>query len=175
VGQVPEGRQVFGGLSVLDNLALAGAYGAAGGSRAAAEEQLRRVFDLFPVLAERRAQRAGTLSGGEQQMVAIGRALMTRPRLLLLDEPSLGLAPLIVADIFQVIRRLNSDLGLSVLLIEQNVRAALLISHRAYVLEGGRIALSGQASDVLVDPHVRELYLGKAAPAVRVGEVVGGG
>jgi branched-chain amino acid transport system ATP-binding protein len=161
VGQVPEGRQVFGSLTVLDNLLLAGRYGAARDSRQR-DAQLGRVFELFPLLDERRRQRAGTLSGGQQQMLAIGRALMVCPRLLLLDEPSLGLAPLLVVEIFRAIRRLNAD-GLTVLLIEQNARAALLISQRAYVVEQGRIALSGPAAEVLADERVERLYLGKQA------------
>lgn len=168
IGQVPEGRQIFQSLSVLDNLRLAGHYGYAGQGRGRAENELDRVFQMFPILKERRQQRAGTLSGGQQQMLAIGRALMTWPRLLLLDEPSLGLAPIIVRDIFRVIRQLNEE-GMTVLLIEQNAFAALRVSHRAYVIEQGRVALSGTAQSVLSDENVKHLYLGRRAqPAATV-------
>jgi branched-chain amino acid transport system ATP-binding protein len=166
VGQVPEGRQVFRGLTVQDNLRLGGYYGSAADGRRdrSVAEGLRRVYDLFPILEERRLQSAGTLSGGQQQMLAIGRALMTRPRLLLLDEPSLGLAPLLVAEVFRVIQDLHQQ-GQTVLLIEQNAYAALRISHRAYVVEQGRIGLEGPAAEVLGDENVKHLYLGKQAVA----------
>jgi branched-chain amino acid transport system ATP-binding protein len=153
--QVPEGRQVFAPLSVEDNLRL-GAY-RRGGARA--EASLERVYGMFPVLAERRRHAAGTLSGGQQQMLAIGRALMGQPRLLLLDEPSMGLAPRLVAEIFACGRALRAaDTGL--LLVEQNARAALAIADRGYVLETGRIVLQGSGADLLADPSVRAAYLG---------------
>jgi branched-chain amino acid transport system ATP-binding protein len=153
--QVPEGRQVFGPLSVEDNLRL-GAF-----VRPAVEiaGALERVFALFPILATKRRETAGTLSGGEQQMLAIGRALMTRPKLLLLDEPSMGLAPRIVAEIFAIIRSLK-DAATTILLVDQNARAALAIADRAYVLEVGRIALSGRGTDLLGNPRVQQAYLG---------------
>jgi branched-chain amino acid transport system ATP-binding protein len=143
---------------VLDNLRL-GAFairGQAGFDMAAC---LAEIFDLFPRLAERREQRADTLSGGERQMLALGRALMLRPRFLMLDEPSLGLAPLIVAEMFRIIERLRND-GVSILLIEQNARAALRVSDRAYVLENGAVCLHGKASEIAADPRVAETYFG---------------
>jgi branched-chain amino acid transport system ATP-binding protein len=153
---VPEGRGVFAQLTVDENLSM-GAYS----RRTADEQQVRaRVFDLFPRLRERRRQIAGTLSGGEQQMLAIGRALMSGPRLLLLDEPSMGLAPLAVKRIFEVIRAINAD-GVSVLLVEQNARAALGLAARGYVMESGRVVLSGDARAMLDDPRVKEAYLGE--------------
>ncbi len=153
--QVPEGRQVFGPLSVEDNLRL-GAF-----VRPAVEivGALERVFALFPILATKRRETAGTLSGGQQQMLAIGRALMTRPKLLLLDEPSMGLAPRIVAEIFAIIRSLK-DAATTILLVDQNARAALAIADRAYVLEVGRIALSGRGGELLGNPKVQQAYLG---------------
>ena len=155
---VPEGRGVFAQLSVEENLAM-GAYARAdagiGSDRA-------RVFELFPRLAERRGQTAGTLSGGEQQMLAIGRALMSRPKLLALDEPSMGLAPIVAQKILQVIRDINRA-GVTVLLVEQNAQAALSLAHRAYVMESGEIKLSGDARALLANPRVREAYLGEAA------------
>jgi branched-chain amino acid transport system ATP-binding protein len=155
---VPEGRGVFAQLSVEENLAM-GAY-----ARSDAEVAFdrARVFELFPRLAERCRQTAGTLSGGEQQMLAIGRALMSRPKLLALDEPSMGLAPIAAQKILQVIRDINSA-GVTVLLVEQNARSALALAHRAYVMESGEITLSGEARAVLADPRVREAYLGEAA------------
>jgi branched-chain amino acid transport system ATP-binding protein len=153
--QCPEGRQVFGPLSVLDNLRL-GAYRR---GRARAEASLGRVYAMFPVLAERRSQAAGTLSGGEQQMLAIGRALMAEPRLLLLDEPSMGLAPRLVAEIFSAIRRLRAA-DTALLLVEQNAAAALAIADRGYVLETGRVVLSGTGAELLADASVRAAYLG---------------
>lgn len=153
----PEGRRVFPRMTVAENLEL-GAY-----SRkdvAEIPQDFQRVYELFPVLRERMTQAAGTLSGGEQQMLAVGRAMMMRPRLLLLDEPSLGLAPLIVARIFEVIRTLNQA-GVTILLVEQNARMALKIAHRAYVLETGEVTMAGAAADVLADPRVQAAYLGE--------------
>jgi branched-chain amino acid transport system ATP-binding protein len=156
---VPEGRGVFAQLTVDENLSM-GAYPRADGE---VESDRVRVLELFPHLAERRGQIAGTLSGGEQQMLAIGRALMSRPTLLALDEPSMGLAPLVAAKIFEVIRDINRG-GVSVLLVEQNARAALALAGRAYVMESGTITLSGDARALLADPRVREAYLGETAP-----------
>ena len=153
--QVPEGRQVFGPLTVEDNLRL-GAYRR---GRAHAESTLGRVYAMFPLLARRRRQAAGTLSGGEQQMLAIGRALMAEPRLLLLDEPSMGLAPRLVAEIFAAIRRLRAD-DTALLLVEQNAAAALAIADRGYVLETGRVVLAGTGRELLADAGVRSAYLG---------------
>ena len=154
--QVPEGRKIFPSLTVQENLDLGGYLPAARARRAETRE---RVFALFPVLAERRRQSGGTLSGGEQQMLAIGRSLMAGPRLLMLDEPSLGLAPLVVDRIFEVIAAINGQ-GTPVLLVEQNVRRTLALAHRAYVLDQGRVALSGPAGDLLVRPEIRAAYLG---------------
>ena len=156
VAHVPEGRQLFPTMTVLENLEL-GARTAEG--RARRPETLSRVFALFPRLAERQRQLAGTLSGGEQQMVAIGRALMARPRLLMLDEPSLGLAPVIVGTIFANLGAINRD-GLTILLVEQNVLRALRLSHRAYVLETGRVVLSGAGAALLEDDQLKAAYLG---------------
>jgi branched-chain amino acid transport system ATP-binding protein len=153
--QVPEGRRVFPNLSVRENLEL-GAYRR---GRKARATNLARVLDTFPRLAERLTQAAGTLSGGEQQMLAIGRGLMAEPRLLILDEPSLGLSPLLVEEMFALIGRLNAG-GLSVLLVEQNVVQSLAVAHRAYVMENGRIVLSGRASELADDPELRKAYLG---------------
>jgi branched-chain amino acid transport system ATP-binding protein len=154
VGHVPEGRQIFANLSVRENLML-GAYQRKDDVR----PDLDRCYALFPVLAERKEQRAGTLSGGEQQMLAIGRALMARPQLLLLDEPSLGLAPLVVRKIFQIIREINSS-GTTIFLVEQNAHMALTVAHRAYVLQTGRVIKSDVASKLLEDPDVKKAYLG---------------
>ena len=153
---VPEGRQIFANLSVRENLML-GAYQRRGGDEVRAD--LDRCYTLFPVLAERREQRAGTLSGGEQQMLAIGRALMARPQLLLLDEPSLGLAPLVVRKIFQIIREINGA-GTTIFLVEQNAHMALTVAHRGYVLQTGRVIKSDKASSLLEDPDVKKAYLG---------------
>jgi branched-chain amino acid transport system ATP-binding protein len=157
IGHAPEGRRVFPLMSVLENLQM-GAYR----FRRVPKEDLDRVFHLFPVLAERRTQVAGTLSGGEQQMLAIGRALMARPSLLLLDEPSMGLAPLIVAQIFDIIREINTQ-GTTVLLVEQNAAQALKLATRGYVLETGTIVMSAPAPELLSNPRVRAAYLGERA------------
>ena len=153
--QVPEGRRVFPNLSVRENLEL-GSYRRARARRAA---NLQRVFGVFPKLAQRTGQKAGTLSGGEQQMLAIGRALMAEPRLLILDEPSLGLSPLLVEELFALIGRLNRD-GLTILLVEQNVGQSLEIAHRAYVLENGAIAFHGTPAQLLANPELTRAYLG---------------
>jgi len=155
---VPEGRRLFAGLSVLENLEL-GSYRSS--ARAHRQESLERVLALFPVLSERLAAPAGTLSGGQQQMVAIGRALMARPRYLLLDEPSLGLAPSVVLEMFAAIRGINRE-GMAMLLVEQNVAMALEIAVRAYVLEEGRIAAEGSPRELLAAPHIRRAYLGES-------------
>ncbi|GIV84204.1 MAG: ABC transporter ATP-binding protein [Candidatus Roseilinea sp.] len=152
----PEGRQVFARLSVIENLRLAAAHRA---DRDGVARDLERVYALFPILAERRGQYAGTLSGGEQQMLAIGRALMSRPRLLLLDEPSLGLAPMVVENIFRVIEALRRD-GVTILLVEQNAYQALRLADRAYVMETGDIKASGPARALADDPAVKAAYLG---------------
>ena len=154
---VPEGRGVFAQLTIEENLAM-GAY--ARRDRAAVAEDVDRAFTLFPRLKERRRQTAGTLSGGEQQMLAIARAMMSRPRLLLLDEPSMGLAPLMVERIFEVVRAIAAE-GVTLLLVEQNARLALEVSHRGYVLDGGLVAFSGEAKALLGDPRIREAYLGE--------------
>ena len=160
VGQVPEGRQIFAPLSVLDNLVLGAYVRFKGEGKKEIYQDLDSIFDLFPVLRERQRQRAGTLSGGEQQMVAIGRTLMSRPNLLLLDEPSLGLAPLVVNGIFKAIRVLRTR-GTTVFLVEQNAKAALKVADRAYVLETGRIILEGETEDLLNNKEVQRAYLGK--------------
>ncbi len=153
---VPEGRQIFGPLSVEDNLRL-GAYRT--GKRGEAAADMGRVYEMFPILAERRRQAAGGLSGGQQQMLAIARALMSRPRLLLLDEPSMGLAPILVDQIFEAIGRLKGE-GVTVFVVEQNAFAALSVADRGYVIETGEIAREGAARVLLHDPAVREAYLG---------------
>jgi branched-chain amino acid transport system ATP-binding protein len=158
IAHVPEGRRIFNRLSVLDNLEM-GAYARSDG---AIREDLERVFALFPRLRERRTQVAGTLSGGEQQMLAIGRALMARPRLLLLDEPSMGLAPVLVEQIFETIQDINRG-GTPILLVEQNAAIALTIAHRAYVLETGRVALEGAARALADHVEIRRAYLGEGA------------
>ncbi len=158
---VPEGRRLFGGLTVLENLEL-GAYSSRARKERAAT--LRRVFGLFPLLAERQHQRANTMSGGQQQMLAIGRAIMGLPCLLMLDEPSLGLAPLIVENIFEIIKNLN-DQGVTVFLVEQNARQALELAQRAYILEQGRIVGAGRGADLLRNDEVRQAYLGLAPAA----------
>ena len=155
---VPEGRRVFANLSVDENLTL-GAYARKDKEGIAADR--KRVFELFPRLDERKRQKAGTLSGGEQQMLAVGRALMSRPKLLMMDEPSLGLAPIVVKMIFGIVREINRT-GVTVLLIEQNAKAALEIADRGYVLETGRITLQGSGAELLADDRVRKAYLGEA-------------
>ena len=155
--QIPEGRALWPRMTVRENLQL-GAYTKR--ARAHQAESLAWVLSLFPRLAERLTQLAGTLSGGEQQMVAIGRGLMSRPRLLMLDEPSLGLAPKLVREVFRVIQQINTDGGVTVLLVEQNVRQALEIAHRGYVLETGRTIQSGPAADLLQDPEIKRAFLG---------------
>jgi len=162
ISQVPEGRQVFKGMTVADNLEL-GAYlrYRSREGREHIRQDMRHIYELFPRLEERKKQMAGTLSGGEQQMLAIGRALMAKPKLLLLDEPSMGLAPLVVQEIFAVIERLRRDAGTTVLLVEQNARAALKMADRGYVLETGKVILEGVASELLENPEVQRAYLGK--------------
>jgi len=162
LSQVPEGRQVFNPLTVEENLEL-GAYlrYRAGGQKSEIAADLERMFQMFPRLKERRRQAAGTLSGGEQQMLAIGRALMARPKLLLLDEPSMGLAPLVVQDIFRVIVRLREEEGTTILLVEQNARAALKVADRGYVLETGKVILEGKGAELLENKDVQRAYLGR--------------
>jgi len=158
VALIPEGRRLFVKLSVEENLELGSFRRAARAKRA---EALERVYAMFPILRERRRQFAGTLSGGQQQMLAIGRAVMAQPRLLLIDEPSLGLAPLVVEQVFETIRKIHAE-GLSILLIEQNVTKAFEIAERAYVLDGGRIVGHGKPAELEAQPHIREAYLGGA-------------
>jgi branched-chain amino acid transport system ATP-binding protein len=165
VSHVPEGRDIFPEFTVLENL-LAGAHTAPGRE---IPGRLARAMDLFPVLAERRRQRAGTLSGGEQQMLAIARALMAEPRLLLLDEPSLGLAPLLCREIFRIIRRIHAA-GVTVLLVEQNAGPALRLAESAYVLETGRVALAGPSAALAADPRIRAAYLGLGATGTHLAE-----
>jgi branched-chain amino acid transport system ATP-binding protein len=155
--QSPEGRQIFPRLTVLENLRM-GAYTRR--DKAAVADDLKRCYELFPVLRERSNQLGGTLSGGEQQMLALARALMSRPKLLMLDEPSLGLAPLVVQSIFQVLSRLNAE-GMAILLVEQNARMALRCANRGYVLETGSITAAGRAAELLDDPRVKQAYLGE--------------
>jgi branched-chain amino acid transport system ATP-binding protein len=155
---VPEGRRVFANLTVDENLSL-GAY--ARNDKAAIESDRQRIFKLWPILKDRMRQKAGTLSGGEQQMLAVGRAMMTRPKLLMMDEPSLGLAPLIVKGIFDIVKAINAE-GTTILLVEQNAKAALEVAHFGYVLETGRITMSGEGRQLLADDGVRKAYLGEA-------------
>jgi branched-chain amino acid transport system ATP-binding protein len=157
MSMVPEGRELFPRMTVRENLELGAAYIDRAYARTA--ESLEWVLTLFPVLRERSRQLAGTLSGGEQQMLAIGRALMSRPKLLMLDEPSLGLAPLLVAGVFRTVQQINRE-GVTLLLVEQNVRQSLTLAHRAYVLENGRVAMEGKGRELIADPHVKEAYLG---------------
>ncbi len=153
---VPEDRLLFPDMTVVENLEL-GAF--AKEPRRQRAETLAWVYDLFPRLKDRRKQKAGTLSGGEQQMAAIGRALMAKPKLLMLDEPSLGLAPLIVEELFSIIERINQE-GISILLVEQNVQISLALAHRAFIMENGRVTLTGTGQELLEDPKIREAYLG---------------
>jgi branched-chain amino acid transport system ATP-binding protein len=157
IGQVAEGRQIFPSLTVEENLEVGAMLPRA---RSKARRTMQEVFDLFPRLAERRRQVAGMMSGGEQQMLAIGRCLMGLPELIMFDEPSLGLAPQVVAEVLRTITRLNQDKGITVLLVEQNVAASLAIASQAYVLENGRVVIQGRGKDVLHDDRVREAYLG---------------
>ena len=159
ISQVPEGRQLFTRLTVMDNIYLGAYHYYKRGNRPEVEKRIKDIFELFPILEKRSGQIAGTLSGGEQQMLAVARALMGRPELLLLDEPSMGLAPLIVREIFSVIKRLNQA-GTTVLLVEQNAKAALNVAHHAYVLGTGEIVIEGLAKDLLDNPKVKEAYLG---------------
>jgi branched-chain amino acid transport system ATP-binding protein len=157
IGQVAEGRQIFPNMSVIENLEMGAVIKRA---RPHARQSLDRAFTLFPRLAERRRQAAGTLSGGEQQMLAIARCLMGRPRLIMFDEPSLGLAPLVVRDVFAVIRRLNQEEGLTIVLVEQNVALSLSAADRGYVLENGSIVMTGPGRELLADDRVRQAYVG---------------
>ena len=156
LAQVPEGRRIFLQMSVQENLEM-GAFTRRGG---VSEEELERVFEQFPRLKERRRQVAGTLSGGEQQMLAVGRALMGKPKMILMDEPSMGLSPLLVKEIFEIIKEVNKQ-GITILLVEQNAKMALAISDRAYVLETGTITIEGDAQQLLNDPRVKKAYLGQ--------------
>jgi branched-chain amino acid transport system ATP-binding protein len=160
VVQAPEGRGVFPGMTVIENLEM-GAYARTFKTKAEHDETLDRVFELFPRLAERKTQVGGTMSGGEQQMLAIGRALMARPKLLLLDEPSMGLAPMVIQQIFRIVSEIHAQ-GTTVLLVEQNAQQALSRSDRAYILETGEVVTTGSGPDLLVDPAVKAAYLGVA-------------
>tara|TARA_B100000686_G_C16656551_1_gene898524 strand:- start:22 stop:744 length:723 start_codon:yes stop_codon:yes gene_type:complete len=159
LSHAPEGRRVFSRMTVFENLQMGGIVGSPGDFVA----DINMVFELFPILEERREQRAGTLSGGEQQMLAIGRALMSRPRLLLLDEPSLGLAPIIAKRIFDVIEKINREQGVTILLVEQNVHQSLRLSHRGYVLANGKILAEGSGVELLSDTDIQGAYLGGAS------------
>jgi branched-chain amino acid transport system ATP-binding protein len=156
ISQVPEGRRIFSRMTVRENLEM----GAFSKNKTECSQQLEKAYDLFPTLSERSKQLGGTLSGGEQQMLAIGRALMSSPRLLLLDEPSLGLAPIIVSRIFRIIQEIN-ERGMTVLLVEQNAKAALRLAHRAYVMETGKIVMQGEAAALEKDDGIRKAYLGE--------------
>jgi branched-chain amino acid transport system ATP-binding protein len=163
ISQAPEGRGIFPGMSVLENLEI-GKYFRKD-RKHEMKEDLEKVYHLFPRLKERAFQAGGTLSGGEQQMLAIARALMARPKVLLLDEPSMGLAPMMIANIFKIITEINTELGTTILLVEQNAQQALQRAHRAYVLETGKVVKEAKASDLLNDPDVRAAYLGTGAGA----------
>jgi branched-chain amino acid transport system ATP-binding protein len=157
ISQVPEGRRVFANMSVLENLEM-GSY--IRSDKKGIQQEMEYIFQLFPRLAERKKQLAKTLSGGEQQMLAMGRSLMSRPRLLLLDEPSMGLAPMLVEKIFEIIQKINKE-GTTIMLVEQNANMALSIAHRAYVLETGEVVLQGAAPELAANPEVRKAYLGE--------------
>ena len=163
LSQAPEGRGIFPGMTVLENLEMGKFHRS--NRKAEMAEDLEMVYGLFPRLKERISQAGGTLSGGEQQMLAIGRALMARPKVLLLDEPSMGLAPMMIANIFRIITEINTELGTTILLVEQNAQQALQRAHRAYVLETGKVVKEAKASDLLNDPDVRAAYLGTGADA----------
>jgi branched-chain amino acid transport system ATP-binding protein len=165
IAHVPEGRHVFKPLSVVDNLLLGAYHRHTMRNGAAIREEVEGVFSLFPALADRRRQRAGTLSGGEQQMLAIGRALLSRPKVLLLDEPSMGLAPKVVKEIFGHVSRLRKERGMTILLVEQNARGALGIADRGYVLETGRVVLQGSSEELLSNRDVQRAYLGREREA----------
>ncbi|WP_308492212.1 ABC transporter ATP-binding protein [Microbacterium terrisoli] len=167
IGSVPEARRVFPQMTVEENL-LTGAFTRR--SRAAVRASLREMYDLFPRLAERRGQAAGTFSGGEQQMLAFARALMSKPRLICMDEPTMGLSPLFVERVLDAIEQINRELGVAVLMVEQNAELALSIAHRGYVLRTGEIVLSGSAGDLLQNPLVQEAYLGRAATGTTAGQ-----
>ena len=156
IAQIPEGRLVLAGMTVRENLEM----GASALNNRTLAHDIARIFEMFPALSERGKQLGGTLSGGEQQMLAIGRALMSRPKLLLLDEPSLGLAPIIVSKIFKIIREINEQ-GTTILLVEQNAKAALRLAHRAYVMETGKIVMQGKAAELEKDPGIKKAYLGE--------------
>ncbi len=166
MAHVPEGRQIFSTLTVEDNLWLGASHRMPKVSKLAISKELEGIYQRFPILAERRWQLAGTLSGGQQQMLAIGRALLSRPKLLLLDEPSLGLAPLIAKEILAIVQEIRSKWGTTVLLVEQNARSALTISDRAYVLNTGTVLLEGSAEQIAADPRVQSAYLGQSHTAV---------
>jgi branched-chain amino acid transport system ATP-binding protein len=163
ISQVPEGRGIFPGMTVLENLEM-GKYFRKN-RKDEMEEDLANVYKLFPRLKEREHQAGGTLSGGEQQMLAIGRALMARPKVLLLDEPSMGLAPMMIQNIFNIITQINKELGTTILLVEQNAQQALQRAHRAYVLQTGNVVKEAKASDLLNDPDIKAAYLGTGAAA----------
>jgi branched-chain amino acid transport system ATP-binding protein len=162
ISQVPEGRQIFAHLSVMDNLRLGAYTRSSGSARAAVQDDMDGIIKMFPRLEERKNQLAGTLSGGEQQMLAVGRAMMCRPKILLLDEPSLGLAPLVVKFIFETISRLREESNISVLMVEQNARAALRIAERGYILETGNIIMEDTSSELINNPEVQRAFLGGA-------------
>lgn len=166
ISLVPEGRQILGRMTVLENLMIGGCQR----RDSAIETDIRKIFDRFPILEERREQPGGALSGGQQQMLAIGRALMARPKMLLLDEPSMGLAPLVVADIFRIIREINQE-GVTILLVEQNVRQALKAAGSAYVMETGKIILHGKAEEIAHNPRVVEAYLGGKQQTAQASEI----
>lgn len=169
IASVPEARRVFPEMTIEENL-LVGAYTNRGGSRSLRAD-LEAQYDLFPRLAERRSQQAGTLSGGEQQMLAFGRALMSHPKLICMDEPTMGLAPIVVDQVLETIQRINHELGIAVFIVEQSAELALSIAHRGYVLTNGVVAMQGEATQLLADPRIREAYLGSSvSPEPRAGQ-----